>query len=112
MGIVRLITPRGTTNCEKILSLMKNVCFAIEDARRSANPKTKLNAFAILSLALAFSNQLAFGANLLVNPSFETNQNVHVIPQGWNRFAPPTAQGFGNYWCEGAVTPHSGTSYY
>jgi hypothetical protein len=112
MGIVRLITPRGTTDCEKILSLMKNVNLAVEDACSSIYPKSKLTAFVTL---LGFAVMLAShgqAANLLINPSFETNQNSHIVPQGWTRFAPPTQQGFGNYWCEGAVTPHTGVSYF
>lgn len=111
MGIVE-DTPRGAVGRDRILSLMKNVGFRKEDAYRSHNSKTRLNAFVISAFAVAIAVQSTFAANLLVNPSFETNQNVHIIPQGWTRFAPPTAQAFGNYWCEGAVTPHSGTSYY
>jgi hypothetical protein len=112
MGIVRLITPRGTTGCGAILSLMKNVNLALEDACPSVYPKTKLTAFAtLLGFALILAGQ-SQAANLLINSSFETNQNSHIIPQGWTRFAPPTAAAFGNYWCEGAVTPHSGVSYF
>ena len=91
---------------------MKNVNFATRDVCCSRNPKTSLKGIAILSAAIGFASQSAFGANLLVNPSFETNHNVHIVPQGWTRFAPPTAQAFGNYWVEGAVTPHTGTSYF
>jgi hypothetical protein len=91
---------------------MKKVSFARKDSCHFLNRKTKLNAFSILSLALAFAAQSTFGANLLINPSFETNQNAHVIPQSWIRFSPPTAQGFGNYWVEGAIPPHSGTMYF
>ncbi|HEY5914337.1 MAG TPA: hypothetical protein VJA21_27425, partial [Verrucomicrobiae bacterium] len=53
----------------------------------------------------------AGAANLLVNPSFEQN-TAHVIPIGWTRFAPPTAQSFGNYWVEGNVPPHAGSVYF
>jgi len=68
---------------------------------------------ATLTLAAAFlwCARPALGANLLVNPGFEANSG-HVIPVGWTRFAPPTAQAFGNYWIEGNVTPHSGTFYF
>ncbi|HEV2211629.1 MAG TPA: hypothetical protein VG167_22915 [Verrucomicrobiae bacterium] len=52
-----------------------------------------------------------WGANLLVNSSFEQNSG-HALPTGWTRFAPPTAQTFGNYWIEGSVTPQSGVLYY
>lgn len=89
---------------------MKNVSFTKRDG--SCNTKTKLNALVILCFALAFATQSAFGANLLVNPGFEADQNIHIVPQGWTRFAPPTAQAFGNYWVEGAVAPHTGTSYF
>ncbi len=49
--------------------------------------------------------------NLLVNPGFEQDSG-HVVPFGWTRFAPPTAQSFGNYWIEGNVPPHSGSFYF
>jgi len=94
---------------------MKNVRFAIEHVSPSQipNQKTKLNALAaLLSFALVFCAGQTRAANLLINPSFETNQNVHIVPYGWTRFAPPTAQAAGNYWVEGAITPHTGTSYY
>src|SRR5690349_5191860 len=91
---------------------MKNVSFATQDSCPSRNPKGKLSAFAVLSLFLAFAGAATNGANLLINSSFETNQNAHVIPQNWIRFAPPTGQGFGNYWVEGARPPHSGTMYF
>ena len=53
----------------------------------------------------------ALAANLLVNPSFESNSG-HVIPVGWTRFAPPTAQPAGNYWVENNVPAHSGTLFW
>lgn len=57
-------------------------------------------------------------ANILVNPSFETPPHGHVYPTnppvafGWTRFAPPTAQAFGNYWVDSAVAAHTGTYYW
>jgi hypothetical protein len=93
---------------------MKNVNFPKEDTCPSRSPKTTLSACAaLLGFALVLAARDSQAANLLlVNPSFETNQSAHIIPQGWTRFAPPTAQGFGNYWCEGTVPAHSGTSYF
>src|SRR6266481_9215529 len=92
---------------------MKNVKLAQEDACPCRNSKTKLTAVVtLLGFAFMLAPRQSQAANLLINPGFETNQNAHVIPQGWTRFAPPTAQGFGNYWCEGAVPAHSGVSYF
>jgi hypothetical protein len=54
---------------------------------------------------------MALAGNLLVNPSFELNSG-HTIPSGWTRFAPPTAEPFGNYWVEGNVPPQSGSLYF
>src|SRR6266481_3119636 len=113
MGIVRLITPRGTTVCEKILSLMKNVNLALEDACPSVYPKSKLTSFVtLLGFAVMLAGQ-SQAANILVNPGFEAQVSAHVVPQGWTRFAPPTAQAGGNYWVgppEGI--PHTGASEY
>ena len=64
-----------------------------------------------LAAALWLAPGPVFGANLLVNPSFEQNSG-HTIPLGWTRFAPPTAQSFGNYWIEAAVTPEDGALYF
>src|SRR5215468_10487855 len=92
---------------------MNYVNLAQQDACPFRNPKSKLIAFAaLLAFALGLAGEQSRAANLLINPSFETNQNSHIIPQGWTRFAPPTAQSFGNYWCEGNVTPHTGTTYF
>src|SRR5580765_6883987 len=62
-------------------------------------------------LALPVSSLRA--ANLLVNPGFES-AGGHFSPPaspapGWTRFAPPTAQSFGNYWVLGnEAPPHTG----
>ena len=53
----------------------------------------------------------AQAANLLVNPGFESDSG-HVIPVGWTRFAPPTAQVYGNYATEGIITNHSGSIHF
>ena len=68
---------------------------------------------ALLALAgaLVLAARPAYAANLLVNPSFEQNSG-HVIPSGWTRFAPPTAQPAGNYWVEGVVPPQQGLLYF
>src|SRR5437762_6876755 len=116
MGIVRLMTRRGTTGCEIILSLMKNVRFATEGTCHStrSNFKTSFACSAFLGLALLLSSFSVRAANLLVNPGFEAN-NGHAVPIGWTRFAPPTAQSFGNYWVEqsnATVSAHSGLFYF
>jgi hypothetical protein len=65
----------------------------------------------VLPLATLFYPCAAQGGNLLVNPGFEANSG-HAIPVGWTRFAPPTAQPFGNYWIESNVPAHGGTLYW
>lgn len=67
--------------------------------------------FLAAAALLLLSLPAARAANLLVNPSFEQNSG-HVLPNNWGRFAPPTAQSFGNYWVEGNVTPEQGLLYY
>src|SRR6185503_15244334 len=69
--------------------------------------------FRFLALAAAWmlAGSPAQGGNLLVNPNFEGNSG-HVIPVGWTRFEPPTAQHFGvpplgNFWVESNVPTHS-----
>lgn len=66
---------------------------------------------AAVTAAVALAGNPVFADNLLANPSFDANSG-HAIPVGWTRFAPPTAQPFGNYWIEGAVPPHSGSLYW
>ena len=69
-----------------------------------------------LFIVLAANPAQAF--NLLVNPSFELLPTGHNLAYGWTRFAPPTAQPFGNYWVDDFVnysdapTAHSGTFYW
>jgi len=95
-----------------------NIKFVTEDAcpSRIPNTKPKLNAFVVLlGLSLAFSADPAVAANLLVNPAFDTGNSGHAVPTGWTRFAPPTAQAFGNYWVEqsnATVSAHSGIFYF
>jgi hypothetical protein len=73
--------------------------------------------FAVAAL-LVLTAGSAQAANILVNPSFESPPHGHVYPTnppvafGWTRFAPPTAQSFGNYWVDNAVTAHTGTYYW
>src|SRR5438445_5494560 len=73
----------------------------------------RLFTFSTLALTgtLLVGASRALAANLLVNPSFESNSG-HVIPVGWTRFAPPTAQPAGNYWVENNVPAHSGTLFW
>lgn len=74
--------------------------------------------FVALTALLALAAGPAEAANILVNPSFETPPHGHVYPTnppvafGWTRFAPPTAQAFGNYWVDNAVAAHTGTYYW
>src|ERR1035438_220481 len=70
------------------------------------------SALLALAAAVALAASPAQAANLLVNPSFEQNSG-HVIPSGWTRFAPPTAQVGGNYYVQGdKAPPHSGAVCY
>lgn len=59
-----------------------------------------------MAAAAALFGYAAQAENILVNPGFEANSG-HSIPEGWERFAPPSALPFGNYWIEGPG--HSGT---
>ncbi len=60
-----------------------------------------------LAAALLLAAQPTQAANLLVNPSFEQNSG-RVVPTGWTRFAPPTAQVPPNLWIEGNVSNQAG----
>src|SRR6185369_3269686 len=83
---------------------------------RDPNRRFRLALPAVVSSLLLLAGSVQ-AANLLVNPSFEANSD-HVIPAGWSRFEPPTAQHFGspplgNFWVEHAVgIAHSGTFYF
>jgi len=92
----------------------------IRPFRRAQGERMNLKTPSLTILALAATLMLADspaqGANLLVNPGFEGNSG-HVVPAGWTRFEPPTAQHFGvpplgNFWIEGNVPAHSGTLYW
>lgn len=67
-----------------------------------------IDLFAAVAVLFAGATQ---AANLIVNPSFESNGG-HTIPVGWTRFAPPTAQPFGNYWVEQGTRAHTGSLYW
>lgn len=83
-----------------------------EQSRFAGNLRTSLGPTTlVLAATWLLTASVTQAANLLVNPSFEQNSG-HVVPLGWTRFAPPTAQTFGNYWIEGNVPPHSGAFYY
>jgi hypothetical protein len=83
---------------------------------RDPNRRFRLALPAVVASLLLLAGSVQ-AANLLVNPSFEANSD-HVIPAGWSRFEPPTAQHFGspplgNFWVEHAVgIAHSGTFYF
>ncbi len=94
---------------EKRINSVPNNC----PFSRNSNERIKTSYFTILALAAALmlANHPAQASNLLVNPSFEGNSG-HVIPVGWTRFEPPTAQHFGdpplgNFWVESNVPTHS-----
>jgi hypothetical protein len=94
---------------------VKNSPLEPDSFNPNANGRTKFRALRVALPAVAAVLLLAaspvWAANLLINPSFDQN-NGHVIPVGWTRFAPPTAQSAGNYWVEAQVAPHSGPFYY
>jgi len=87
---------------------------------QNPNARTKCASPIFPLLALTAGLVLAPGpaqaVNLLTNPSFEASPQGHNSPTnvatGWTRFAPPTAQSFGNYWVDHAVSAHSGTYYW
>src|SRR5690348_874431 len=77
-----------------------------------ARAKLPLHGLALALVGLFLLSALdARAANILVNPSFETNSG-HALPVGWSRFAPTNAQSFGNYWIEGNVPAQSGQQYW
>ena len=64
-------------------------------------------ALLLLAAGLLLTASQAQAANLLANPGFEQNSG-RVIPNGWTRFAPPTAQVPPNLWVEGVNSNQSG----
>jgi hypothetical protein len=84
---------------------------------QNPNERTKCTSlhFALLLLAagLLLTASQAQAANLLVNPGFDQIALPHpAIPSGWTRFAPPTAQAYGNYANEGNSTNQSGSLHF
>lgn len=81
-------------------------------------PVRLLFRLAVMTAVLTLAAVPARAVNILVNPSFELPPHGHVSPTtppvafGWTRFAPPTAQAFGNYWVDNAVAAHTGTYYW
>jgi hypothetical protein len=75
------------------------------------NMKHRIWRFGFLAAVAILGAGATQAANLIVNPSFEANGG-HAIPVGWTRFAPPTAQPFGNYWVEQGVRAHTGSLYW
>jgi len=71
----------------------------------------------VITTTLVLFGHRAGAANLLVNPGFEANSG-HVVPTGWTRYEPPTAQHFGspplgNFFVEQiAGIAHSGIFYF
>lgn len=66
-------------------------------------------ALLLVAAALLLTAKPAQAANLLANPSFESNSG-QMLPVGWTRFAPPGAAA--NYYIEGKVPPHLGLLYW
>jgi hypothetical protein len=73
--------------------------------------------FLALAAALALAAGSAQGQNILLNPSFETN-NGNVVPTGWTYFAPPSTTAH-DYWIVATNTsdgchmpPNSGNLYW
>ena len=84
-------------------------CIRLRVGYNGLAPRAALGA---LMAAVVFWTGPAQAANVLVNPGFEDNSG-HVIPNGWTRFAPPTAQGpIGNFWVEGTPTNQAGLLHY
>jgi len=94
---------------------VKNSPLELNSFNPNAKGRTKFRALGVSLMAVAAVVLLAVSparsANLLVNPSFDQNSG-HVVPVGWTRFAPPTAQVGGNYYVQALVAPHSGPFYY
>ena len=98
------------TKCKQALGeisiYLRNWCQALGKMKNSAFWTALAAAVALIPTAVGTQ-----AANLLVNPGFEVNSG-HVTPSGWTRFAPPTAQPFGNYWTEGIITNQSGLQHF
>src|SRR5438477_1424339 len=84
--------------------------FAMKHA--SFSPPKQLT-FRVLAVTLLFAASAAPASNLLVNPSFESN-NGHTLPVGWSYFSPPTNSSyFGDFWVENnPPVAHTGTFYW
>src|ERR1035441_2457309 len=80
------------------------------DSNSFRNTSTALLA---LAAALLLRAKPAQAANLLANPGFDEIALPHpALPSGWTRFAPPTAQAYGNYANEGNFTNQSGSLHF
>jgi hypothetical protein len=92
--------------------LMKNALISPPgECRILCNAGNKMRLALLAMAAVLMLTTGVRAANLLVNPGFEANSG-HVIPSGWTRFAPPTAQVYGNYATEGIVTNQAGSTHY
>src|ERR1043166_8948296 len=105
----------GTAICKQITKNVPRDMKALVCLRRcfwrSNWPRVRRD---LLAAAVFGFVSLGQAGNILVNPGFEQNSG-HTIPSGWTRFAPPTAQAFGNYWVEvsnATVQAHSGVLYF
>jgi hypothetical protein len=93
------------------MNLLPRIDPSSRNSKSRTSFKTVNYALLVLAAALALVASSAQAGNLLANPGFELNSG-HNIPAGWTRFAPPTAQVFGNYYVEGNVPPQSGSLYF
>src|ERR1039458_5124018 len=71
------------------------------------------SALLALVAAVALAASSAQAANLLANPGFDQPPLTHPkMPNGWTRFAPPTAQAYGDFANEGNFTNQSGSLHF
>lgn len=83
----------------------------VRNSIERSKPSSSIVSVLAFAAACLLAAMPARAANLLVNPGFEQNSG-HNIPIGWTRFAPASAQPFGNYWIESRLAAHSGTYYW
>src|ERR1035437_4177840 len=79
------------------------------NSNNSTSFKTVNSTLLALVAAVALAASTAQADSHLANPGFDQTVLPHPkMPSGWTRFAPPTAQAYGNFANEGNVTNQSG----